>query len=298
MPGRRGRINSFFRAFLACTIALPAWLAGSADSRPNVSRPADPALVERLVQNQRAAMKRVEQYLFRQHALDERLNEDRSVKRREEREEIVCFYDGVPLYKQLVINGRATGQRETDPWPSIKRDENWRKQVRRFDERRARYDRIIAEVPKAFSFTFEGEEAVDGHPATVYRLTPKPGYRATSRETEMLKHVTARAWVDERAGHMLRLAATVERDFDMWGGLLLKVHKGATYELCQKPFQGMWLPYFAEERWSVRIGLFKFLGQHLRTERSDFRPNPLKIQFQGELDAPRLLVQRRDCRQR
>lgn len=243
--------------------------------RAKASRTAEPALVERLVQNQRVAMKRVEQYLFRQHVLDEKFNEDRSVKRREERDEIVCFYDGVPLYKQLQINGRATGQRETDPWPSIKRDENWQKQVRRFDERRDRYDKIIAEVPGAFFFTFEGEEAVDGHPASVYRMTPRPEYRARSRETEMLKHVTARAWVDERAGHLLRLVATVDRDFDMWGGLLLKVHKGGTYELRQKPFQGVWLPYFAEERWSARIGLFKFLGQHLRTERDDFRPNPL-----------------------
>jgi hypothetical protein len=247
-------------------------LGGQAASR---SQAADPVLVARIVANQRAAMKRLEQYCFREQVLDEKLNEDRTIKRGEERDEIVCFYDGVPLYKQLVINGRPTGQKETDPWLSIKRDENWARQVNRFNERRERNDQIMAEIPSAFTFTFVGQETMEGRATGIYQLAPRPGYGSKSRATEMLKHVTARAWIDEEAGCMLRVVATVQTDFDMWGGLLLKVYKGGSYELRQKPFGGVWLPYFAEERWSARIGLFKFLGQHLRTERADFRPNPL-----------------------
>ncbi len=254
-------------------------LAGGATlARPDGSSDgADPAWVARLAANQQAAMRRVAESCFRQHIIEEKLNSEDQIIRREERNELVCYREGVPLYKQLVINGRATGQRENDGWPPARADENWRKEVRRAAERAERFRQIIAEVPKAFDFTRLGEETVDGRPTVVYRLTPKPGYQATSRPTEMLKRVTGRAWVDAGSAHMVRLVAVVEQDFDLWGGLVLKVRKGGTYELRQKPMNGVWMPYFAEERWHARIALFKHLGHHLRAERTDFHPAALSL---------------------
>ncbi len=217
-------------------------------------------------------MKRLARFCFRQNLLYEKLGDDGAVTRSEQRQELVCHRDGVPLYRQLVVNGRPTGNREADPWPAIRDDENWRKQVRRAAEKTERFAEIIAEVPAAFDFSFQGRELVDGLQTVIYRLQPKPGYQARSTATEMLKHVTARAWVDPESAHMVRLQGRVEDDFNMWGGLLLKVRKGATYEMRQKPVNGTWLSVFTEERWHARVGVFKHLAQHLRIERSEFRP--------------------------
>ena len=185
---------------------------------------------------------------------------------------MVCHLDGVPLYKQLLINGKPTDQRETDPWSPIHNNDNWQKQVRRAAKRHQRFQVMIGEVPKAIDFTRLSEQVVDGRRTVLYRLTPKPGYRSTSRATELLKHITALCWVEPESAHVVRVQAQVERDFNIWAGLLLKVRRGATLEMRQRPVNGLWLPYFAEERWHLRIGLVKHQGYHKRVERDEFRP--------------------------
>jgi len=257
---------------LRLVTALAAVLAAPALCEAQRTTTADAAFIARAVANQQEAMKRLVEYCFRQRILEEKLNSDNQIERHDEREELVCHRDGAPLYKQLVINGRPTGQRETDPWPAIQNDSNWQKQVRRAAERTDRFRTMIGEVPKAFDLAPMGEEAIDGRPAIVYRLTPKPGYEPKSRNTEVLKCITGRVWVDREAAQMVRFQAQVGRDFSMWGGLLLKVRKGGAFEMRQKLVSGVWLPHFSEERWHARIGLVKHLGYHQRVERSDFRP--------------------------
>lgn len=269
-PGRKDRLVAKAITLFVLLVALTAPVSAEAQT-------ADPALVAQVAANQQAAMNRLLQYCFRQNVLFEKLTDDGKVARRDRREEYVCFLDGVPLVRQLAMNGQPTGQAIDDAWPEIRPGENWQKQVRRAAERRQRDRDIIAEVPKAFDFTVAGEDLVDGRPATIYRLTPRPGYRAKSRAGEMLRHVTGRAWVDRETATMVRLQALVENDFVMWGGLLLKVRQGATFEMRQKLVSGNWLPDFADERWSARIGIFSNRAQHQQVERADFRPASLRV---------------------
>lgn len=269
------------------TWVLPLMLAvgGNAPGTANQARPADPAFITRVAANQQDAMKRLAEYCFRQHIIQEKLNADDKPTQREERQELVCHRDGVPLYKQLVVNGRPTGQRETDAWPTIQKDGDWQKKVRRAAERNQRFLQMIGEVPKAFDLTPVGEEVVEGRPTVVYRLTPKPGYHPRSRTTEVLKHITGRGWVDRESAQMVRFQAQVGSDFNMWGGLLLKVRKGGTFEMRQKLVDGVWLPYFSEERWHARIGLVKHQGYHQRIQRSDFRPASRVLTGQSQAGA-------------
>ncbi len=253
-------------------LALPGLLRGVELSQRQAAAAPDASLITRIVANQQAAMKRLLQFCFRQRILEEKLHADGLVKETEEREELVCHLDGVPLYKQLLINGQPTGQRETDPWPDIRKDNNWQKQVQRAAKRHQRYQTMIGEVPKLLDFARVGERMVEGRRTVLYRLTPKPSYRSKSRATELLRHVTALSWVDPESAHVVRFQAQVKRDFNVWGGVLLKVRQGATMEVRQRPVNGVWLPYFAEERWHARIGLIKNQGYHKRVERTDFHP--------------------------
>ncbi len=253
-------------------LALPGLLRGVELSQRQPAAAPDASLITRIVANQQAAMKRLLQFCFRQRILEEKLRDDGRVKETEEREELVCHLDGVPLYKQLLINGQPTGQRKTDPWPDIRKDNNWQKQVQRAAKRHQRYQTMIGEVPKAIDFERVGERMVEGRRTVLYRLTPKPSYRSKSRATELLRHITALSWVDPESAHVVRFQAQVKRDFNVWGGVLLKVRQGATMEVRQRPVNGVWLPYFAEERWHARIGLIKNQGYHKRVERTDFRP--------------------------
>ena len=256
------------------TLALVGLLHGADLVQQQPAAAADASLIPRMVANQQATMKRLLEVCFRQRILEEKLHGDDRIKEQEEREELVCHLDGVPLYRRLAINGQPTGESETDPWPEIRKDDKWQKQVQRSAKRRQRLQEMIGEVRKAMDFTRLGERMVEGRRTVLYRLTPKPGYRSKSRATELLKHVTALSWIDTEFAQVVRLQAQVTSDFNVWGGLLLKVRRGATMEVRQKLIDGVWLPYFAEERWQARIGLIKHRGYHQRVERTDFHPAP------------------------
>ncbi len=256
------------------TLALVGLLHGADLVQQQPAAAADASLIPRMVANQQATMKRLLEVCFRQRILEEKLHGDDRIKAQEEREELVCHLDGVPLYRRLAINGQPTGESETDPWPEIRKDDKWQKQVQRSAKRRQRLQEMIGEVRKAMDFTRLGERMVEGRRTVLYRLTPKPGYRSKSRATELLKHVTALSWIDTEFAQVVRLQAQVTSDFNVWGGLLLKVRRGATMEVRQKLIDGVWLPYFAEERWQARIGLIKHRGYHQRVERTDFHPAP------------------------
>ena len=256
------------------TLALAGLLRGADLVQQQPAAAADASLIPRMVASQQATMKRLLEACFRQSILEEKLHGDDRIKEQKQREELVCHLDGVPLYRRLVINGQPTGESETDPWPDICKDDDWQKQVERAAKRRQRRQELIGEVREAMDFTRLGERTVEGRRTILYRLTPRPGYQSKSRATELLKHVTALSWVDPESAHVVRFQAQVTSDFNVWGGLLLKVRRGATMEVRQKLIDGVWLPYFAEERWQARIGLIRNRGYHQRVERTDFHPAP------------------------
>ena len=213
----------------------------------------------------------LQRHCYVQRILQEEPGDDPG-RKREERLEEVCFREGVPIYKQLVINGRPTGRKAEDPFPPPGNPEDWRKRVERVRETRKRDRELMGQVERAFRFQYVAESALEERPVWVVDLVPRPEYQATSRATEMLKHVAVRIWVDQETHHLAMLRARVESDFNIWGGLVAKVRRGGTFELRLKPFQGVWLPYFQELRWEIRIALVKNIGEHVRLERSDFRP--------------------------
>ncbi len=228
------------------------------------------AVVRDAIALQHRVFKSMEGYCYTQRILQEEPGTDPG-RKREERLEQVCFREGVPIYKQLMVNGKPTGRKMEDPFPPPGKPEDWRKRVERTQEARKRDSELMAQVEKAFRFQLVEEGTFEGRPVWVVEMTPRPEYRPNSRATEMLKHVVARVWVDKETHHLAMIRARVVSDFNIWGGLAAKVRRGARFEIRQKPVNGVWLPYFREENWEARIALFKNIGEHVRAERSDFR---------------------------
>jgi hypothetical protein len=268
LPGRSEPRAVITLAVLALA-ALAAWRLGGAQQPP--SSP-DPAFINQLVAHQQQAMRALTNYCYQQSYLYEKLDDDDKVQRRDARLEVMCHDEGVPRSRALAIDGKPTGAKADDPWPPMARDENWKRRQREAAERSSRFQEIISEIPRAMIFTRVGEQVEDGRATTLYRLTPNPKYQPRSRTTELLKHVSGQAWLDLGAAQMVRVTAVVDSDFNLWGGLALRVFKGGSYELRQRPVNGVWLPWYAEERWHARIVLFKHIAQHQRIERSDFKP--------------------------
>lgn len=232
--------------------------------------PADAsALVRDAITLQRHVFENLEKHCFLQRILKEPPGEE-SRSRREERLEEVCFRQGTPVYKVLTINGKPTGNKAGEPLAPPANPNDWRKRVERAQERRKRNRELLEQVLQAFRFQAVAESVLEGRPVVVVDMAPRPEFQATSRTTEMLKHVKGRIWIDRQTHHTMLFKAVVDSDFNIWGGLMAKVRRGATFELRQKPFNGVWFPYFQETRWEARVALVKNIGEHERLERLDF----------------------------
>jgi hypothetical protein len=142
-------------------------------------------------------------------------------------------------------------------------------QVRdRRDRKRAE---LIDAIGRAFHFTWLGEEEVNGRKLAHIALDPDPSFRPTTRETEMLRHVRANAWIDVEAGQLVRGRADITSDISAGGGFAGKIYSGGWFEIEQaEATPGVWLPVRTE--YSIRGRMFVFsFTEHKLDESSRYR---------------------------
>jgi hypothetical protein len=119
-------------------------------------------------------------------------------------------------------------------------------------------------IGEAFHFTWLGEKVEDGRLLAHIGLDPNPAYRPTSRETEILRHVHAKVWVDVRAGQLVRGRADITSDVSTGGGILGKIYRGGWYELEQERVApGIWLATRTAFSIEGRMLMFSFAEHKL-----------------------------------
>ncbi|MDE3137149.1 MAG: hypothetical protein KGL59_11290 [Acidobacteriota bacterium] len=137
------------------------------------------------------------------------------------------------------------------------------KQVQeRSDRKRAE---LIDAIGRAFHFTWLGEEEVNGRKLAHIALDPDPSFQPTTRETEMLRHVRANAWIDVEAGQLVRGRADIMSDISAGGGLAGKIYSGGWFKIEQtEAAPGVWLPARTEYSIRGRMFLFSFTEHKLQ----------------------------------
>ena len=210
----------------------------------------------------------IPQHCFTMRIFQEEPTDDPK-RKKETRLEHVCFRGEVPVYQRLEINGKPTGLKITDPFPPP--DDEWRKRAEKIHEARKTQIDIMQQCLLAFNITYVNETVLDGRPTIVVDLKPNPNYHAQSRTYELLKSISGRAWIDKETHYLVHVQARTFKDFALWGGLIVRVKEGASFEMRQKIFDGVWLPYYMESRWEGKLAMVKRLGDHYRLERFDFQ---------------------------
>jgi hypothetical protein len=110
--------------------------------------------------------------------------------------------------------------------------------IRKYDESRE----FIADVPEAFNFKLIREETIDGRPAWVIQMTPRPGFLPTAPHAAMMEHLNATMWVDKQD---FRLAKAQDHVIDTIsiGWILARVGPGTNFEVDQtRVANGIWMP--------------------------------------------------------
>lgn len=122
----------------------------------------------------------------------------------------------------------------------------------------------MQQMMKAFDFKLLGQETVNGHRCYVLDSIPRPDYHPINRDTQVLKGMRGRLWVDADQYQWVKVHAEVFRPVS-FGLFIARVKPGTEFTLEQGPVGGgIWLPtrFDQEVRASVLFFWSHNLSQH------------------------------------
>jgi hypothetical protein len=155
---------------------------------------------------------------------------------------------GTPYDRLVLRNGEpldAAEQRKEDHKYEKALKERTEESPRKKAERIQKYAKaraFIDEVPNAYDFKLLGSELVDGRPAWVVRLTPRPGFVPESPYAAMLRHIEGTLWIDKQDVRWARADAPVIDTIGI-GVILARIEPGTSFQLEQTRIaDDLWVP--------------------------------------------------------
>ncbi len=143
--------------------------------------------------------------------------------------------------------------------------------LKQYDEDEERIGRILALLPDAFVYEYDGEE--NG----CYRLRfhPNPDYAAHSIEARIFHAMSGTLWVDARAKRLARLEGRVDDNVDFGFGILGRLYKGGWFRLVRTQVSATdWKTESLEVHMNIRALLVKTFARETSEMRGGFLPVP------------------------
>jgi len=160
----------------------------------------------------------------------------------------VAPLDGTPYDRVIMKNGR-----KLTPEEQRKEDRKYRKALKQREsespaEREARIRKyeneraFIKDIPNAYTFEVLGEEVVNGRPAWIIEMTPRPDFTPTTPHASMLQHIEGKLWIDKKDVRWAKAEAHVTDTISI-GWIVARIARGAHITLEQtRVADGFWMP--------------------------------------------------------
>jgi hypothetical protein len=149
-----------------------------------------------------------------------------------------------------------------------------RRQDHAEDEKRI--GRIVALLPDAFLFEYEGEE----NGSYRLRFRPNPEYSAQSIEARVFHAMSGELWVSARYKRLARLDGHLDENVNFGFGILGCLYKGGWFRLQRTQVSSTdWKTERLEVHMSGRAMLFKTIARETSEVRGGFVPVPAGINF-------------------
>jgi len=190
-------------------------------------------------------------------------------------EEQVETADG-PISRLTQTDGRGLSAEEASEEQArleglLNSPSEWARHLRRYDEDEERIGRILALLPDAFVYEYDGEE----NGCYRLRFRPNPEYAAASIETRIFHAMSGRLWVDARAKRLARLDARVGENVDFGFGVLGRLYKGGWFRLVRVQVSATdWKTATLEVHMNVRALLVKTFARDTSEARGGFSAVP------------------------
>jgi hypothetical protein len=140
--------------------------------------------------------------------------------------------------------------------------------LREFEEDENRIGRILALLPDAFAYEYEGDENGCHH----LSFHPNPEYTARSIEARIFHAMSGELWVDARMKRLVRLDAHVTDNVDFGYGILGRLYKGGWFQLIRTQVSPTdWKTQRLEVHMCGRALFVKSFARDTSEERGGFR---------------------------
>ena len=150
----------------------------------------------------------------------------------------------------------------------------WQQRRNRQREDEQRSDRLLAAFPRAFLYSYAGEEpGANGGSLLRLSFNPNPAYVAPNRDLRVLEGMQGTMWVDPSVNRIVRLQAKLIRDVEFGWGILGRLNSGGSFEIEQRDVgEGRWELVETKLNFEGKELMFKALHIHETENLSDFHP--------------------------
>lgn len=235
-------------ALVAGGMILPA-VAPNVDAATPNAQPTAPSvqeIVRRSVENNDRNWKAAPEFAFTEQ--DVVKNGGKKTDRTYEN----MMIEGSPYQKLIAVDGEPLSRKKADAEDrklqeairsrSGESEADKRARIEQYQRERRQNHELMSQMTKAFDFKLTGEETVNGRRCYVLDGTPRADYTPINRETEVLKGMRGRLWVDKEEFQWVKVHAEVFEPVE-FGLFVAKVQPGTDFTLEMGPVgDGIWLP--------------------------------------------------------
>jgi hypothetical protein len=170
---------------------------------------------------------------------------------------------GSPYQRLIAVNGKPLSsgrqeqeRRKLEQTISERRQESAQSRAERiakYEKDRRRDHLMMDQLTVAFNFKLTGEQKLDGYDVYVLKATPRPGYQPPNMDTQVLKGMEGRLWIDKKTYQWVKVEALVIHPVSI-EGFLAQVEPGTRFELEKTPVEDdIWLPKHYEMKANAKI---------------------------------------------
>ena len=242
------------------------------------------ALLTELQQNEDEVEKILDSYSYVQKSTKRELGKVGVLREAESETRQLSFYKGYRITRVTEKNGKPLSEKDQRD-----EDKSVEKRVEEIEKTIAKREKAemkdgppredgprvsIAELLRASNLVNPRRETFRGRSVIVFDFEPNLSFDYKNAKS-MLKFFGKTAgvmWIDEQGKQVARLEAYLADSYNVGGGVLAKLRKGASFVLEQRRVNDeIWLPSIADINLSVRVLLVKGIDVNQRIESYDYR---------------------------
>ena len=231
------------------------------------------AVVKRVLDGLQAEDRKRADWTFTIHVEVKELDQDGRVKNRRAsvfRQEPT---DGFMLRRLIERDGKPIPERERKAIDNRLRQRaaelktTTPEQIRKREQENAWF----YELANALEFRELGEEVVDGRPATVAEMSPRPGYQAKNVRARLFEKMRGKILIDKADSELVRADVEVFDTVNVGFGLVGRINPGTRFHLERRRVaEGTWLTEMQQVLLAARMLMVKSFHQETTTRFSEF----------------------------